>query len=164
MVSQLMAWGYDVLSTDPDVAFLRNPLPYMSALVLNHPAVDVFSTSDSNNGVYIHPGGGGSNGGVPSPDGQSFHSVTRVTWNNTLGALQPRWAASFPQLAVPSGYVYRSELRSPGTPSTTSSSPSAPAPSTSAWKARATASRTSTTAGACTGGPPPGRGGSSPNG
>ena len=112
MVSQLMAWGYDVLSTDPDVAFLRNPLPYMSALVLNHPAVDVFSTSDSNNGVYIHPGGGGSNGGVPSPDGQSFHSVTRVTWNNTLGALQPRWAASFPQLAVPSGYVYRSELRS----------------------------------------------------
>jgi hypothetical protein len=111
MVSQLMSWGYDVMSTDPDVAFLRNPLPYFSALMLNHPAVDVFTSSDSNNGVYIHQGGSGSGGGVPSPDGQMLHSMTRVTWNNSVGPLPPRWAASFPQLAIPSGYVFRSELR-----------------------------------------------------
>jgi len=115
MVAQMLSWGFDVFSTDPDVSMLRNPLPYFSALIMNHPAVDVFTSSDSNNGVYTHGGGGDEKpkGGINSPDGTFFSSVTRVTWNDSysMGSTTTRWAASFPQLPITGGYVYRNELR-----------------------------------------------------
>lgn len=37
-VQEMLKQGYDVLSSDADVAWLRNPLPYFGKLIGLHPA------------------------------------------------------------------------------------------------------------------------------
>lgn len=49
------SWGLDFLSSDPDVAMLRSPLPYYAALFQKHPQVDLLSMSDASTGVYDLP-------------------------------------------------------------------------------------------------------------
>jgi hypothetical protein len=51
-VRQINEWGFDALSSDPDIAFARDPRPYFAALLQKHPAVDVLSMSDASTGVY----------------------------------------------------------------------------------------------------------------
>ena len=51
-VKQINAWGFDVLSSDPDIAFVRDPRPYFGELLRKHPHVDVLSMSDASTGRY----------------------------------------------------------------------------------------------------------------
>ena len=47
VVSTLLAWGFDVVCSDPDVAHVRTPLTYYAALIRAHPSVDVITMSDA---------------------------------------------------------------------------------------------------------------------
>jgi hypothetical protein len=120
-VADVAAFGFDTLSTDPDVALLRNPMAYFGTLFAAHPALDVLASSDANNGIYAHAAGtrgtGEGAGGVVARGGGAYvHAL--VPSAEPLGrdaldaAPQTRWAASFPALsALPQGYVRRPEFR-----------------------------------------------------
>ena len=51
-VQQINAWGFDALSSDPDIAFIRDPRPYFGELLRKHPHVDVLGMSDASTGKY----------------------------------------------------------------------------------------------------------------
>jgi hypothetical protein len=116
LISELTALGYDVFSSDADVALLRNPLPYFGTLMREHPALDVLSTTDANTGVYVHGGGGGAagHGGVSGGGGKYFHSLVPTAKAHAALLSSPApptfWRAAFPQLAaLPQSYVFRPE-------------------------------------------------------
>jgi len=46
VVSQLLALGPDVMMSDTDVVWLRDPRPYMRALIARHPLLDVLIGTD----------------------------------------------------------------------------------------------------------------------
>ena len=86
---QFAEWGFDTLYTDPDVALLRDPAPYLGALYAKHPEVDVLTMSDSNTGVY---------------------DETSVVADSSPGASRgTAWRAAFPDVPVPQGYVRKPE-------------------------------------------------------
>ncbi|KAL1504630.1 hypothetical protein AB1Y20_008413 [Prymnesium parvum] len=45
-LAPLLRWGVDVLCSDADIAWLRDPLPYLRALKRRHPTLDVALASD----------------------------------------------------------------------------------------------------------------------
>jgi hypothetical protein len=107
-VKNWLSDGYDVLSTDPDVAFLRSPLPHLARLARAHPEADVFTGSDSNTGVYVYGAPLRSGGAEKSPDGKRGWSVLRAPGER--GAMPPtRWDASFPNVKIKQGFVFRPE-------------------------------------------------------
>lgn len=122
--------AFDVLVSDPDVAFIRSPLGYFATLTAAHPLADVFFTSDANTGAYAHAGvapsaaagapnasassptsaGGVAGGGAAGTPGSWFHSMLESPAGVArVPPLPPRWSASFPGVPVPSGYVFRPE-------------------------------------------------------
>jgi hypothetical protein len=119
-VSDITSYGFDTFSSDPDVALLRNPLPYFGSLMAAHPQADVFATTDANNGIYAHAAGargGGTGGGVVRGGGAYFHALLPSTEplgaaDAAAAAMPPtRWRAAFPALAaLPQGYVARPEF------------------------------------------------------
>jgi hypothetical protein len=86
---QFMQWGFDVIYSDPDVVFVRNPVPYFGALFQKHPAVDVLAMSDSNTGVYAE------NAVIGETDA---HNVPRTIWQS-----------AYPEVVIPQGYVRKRE-------------------------------------------------------
>lgn len=107
-VKNWLSDGYDVLSTDPDVAFLRSPLPHLARLARAHPEADVFASSDSNTGAYVYAAPLHSGGAETSPDGKRGWSVLRAPGER--GAMPPtRWDASFPNVKIKQGFVFRPE-------------------------------------------------------
>ena len=82
VVQELLSWGYDVVSSDPDVAFVQNVVPYFAALYQKHPEVDVLSMSDASTSktaetlALIHP---------------------RLT--------HTRWSRTFPNVSIQQGFV-----------------------------------------------------------
>lgn len=48
--AEVLQAGFDLLSSDPDVAFARPPLPYLGALLAAHPAADVLATRRAGRG------------------------------------------------------------------------------------------------------------------
>jgi hypothetical protein len=107
-VSNWIHAGYDVLSTDPDVAFLRSPLPHLARLARAHPEADIFVGSDSNTGSYVYASPLRSGGTEKSPDGKRGLSVLRAPGER--GAMPPTlWDASFPSIKIKQGFVFRPE-------------------------------------------------------
>lgn len=108
-VRDWLAAGYDVLSTDPDVAFLRNPVPHLARLTRAHPFADVFASSDSNTGVYTYAAPVRSGGAEKSvPDDKHGWAVLRAPGER--GRMPPtRWDSSFSTTKVKQGFVYRQE-------------------------------------------------------
>ena len=45
-LARLMHFGFDVLCSDADIAWLRDPLPYFHAVKQKHPSLDVLLASD----------------------------------------------------------------------------------------------------------------------
>lgn len=114
-IGDLLAWGLDVLSLDLDVALLRNPVPYLGALLAKHPGADVLSSTDATNGRYASP---------PPGWNESAPDALKATWRYAIlsrsdfgeaGApvAATRWETAFPALPLaPEGrYVAKPELR-----------------------------------------------------
>jgi hypothetical protein len=100
--------GYDVLNSDPDVAFLRNPVPHLARLVRAHPEADVFTSSDSNTGVYVYGSPVRSGGAEVTTDGTRSRAVLRAPGER--GPLSPtRWEAAFPGVKIKQGFAYKPE-------------------------------------------------------
>jgi hypothetical protein len=108
-VRDWLAAGYDVLSTDPDVAFLRNPVPHLARLTRAHPEADLFASSDSNTGVYAYAAPVRSGGVEKSvPEGKHGWAVLRAPGER--GRMPPtRWDSAFSTIKVKQGFVYRQE-------------------------------------------------------
>lgn len=95
VAQQLGGWGLDLLYTDADVALLRDPLPYLGALLLRHPAMDLATSSDSSTGRYgaedVLPAG------AAAPPAERRPTA---------------WQAAFPGVPLKQGYVAKPELAS----------------------------------------------------
>lgn len=48
-----MEMGFDVISSDPDISFYRDPSGYFGKLIEQHPNADVFTTTDANNNIVV---------------------------------------------------------------------------------------------------------------
>lgn len=105
-VRRFLGFGFDSLTSDADIAWVRDPLPYLGALLALHPATDVLSSTDANDGHYQ---------AATQPDGTQGYSVVRSTATRAAGEAPPppatrRWEAVFPAfpLAPQHGVVLRS--------------------------------------------------------
>lgn len=104
-VKRILALGFDSLTSDADISWQRNPLEYFGALLAAHPAADVLSSTDANDGHYL---------AASLPNGTRLHSVVRSrAMPGVADTLAPRrWETIFPHfpLADRDGVVRKPEL------------------------------------------------------
>ena len=116
-IADLVSWGYDVLSLDLDVALLRDPLPYLGALLGTAPAADVLTSSDATNGRYSAPPPG-LNMSLPRlpdevPPAWVYSLLRRDEYGAPPAKPPTRWDQSFPSRPVTRDdrYVAKPELK-----------------------------------------------------
>ncbi len=90
------------------MAWLRNPLPYFGSLLALHPAADVLSSTDSNDGHYLARDMG---------NGTRLYSIVRTRLTQPAPPVPPavvsrRWEVAFPAYPLPGdhGVVSKPEL------------------------------------------------------
>jgi len=101
------------LASAQDIAWLRDPLPYLGAVLAAHPAADVLSSTDANDGHYL---------ARRLDNGTRLYSTVRVPGAAAAEATESdaamaaavahRWDAAFPQLPQPGAgdVVHKPEL------------------------------------------------------
>lgn len=96
-VHDMLSAGFDVLSSDADVAWLRDPMPYFGELLKAHPAADVLTSTDANEGIYAWPASEG------------LHVELVPIKGTPPTPLKNKWAASFPSIPNVEGLVRKPE-------------------------------------------------------
>ena len=100
-VLPLLRFGYDVLLSDSDIGWFRNPLPYFTALRRAHPRADLLLCSDYVGNAYTTeplPGGAAGDLDLDRMGNAKVSSINIGVFfayadaNASVGALVERWA------------------------------------------------------------------------
>jgi len=102
-------------SNSQDIAWLRDPLPYLGALLAAHPAADVLSSTDTNDGSYLTQRLDNgtrvySTQRTPAPSGARAEA-TESDAAMAAGTVARRWDATWPSFPLrDTGVVHKPEL------------------------------------------------------